>query len=308
MSTPLTTPALLTVAETAAATTIGIVAPTGSGTLSVTVTGLPTDGTVFLADGVTAVTNGEVLTTSQLTGLKFAPTTNLSSQTSQFTYSVADSTGLVAAGYATLGVGAAPAGTGTLVVSAYSSGGSKTFKILVNGVQVGGTQTVSTTTNQNVTLTGNFGTATTVDIVELGGIAGLYVNTLTLDGTVYLSGAGEESNNGGGPGSGGNALGYVGTLRFVVGNGLLTTTPAAATFAAGNAPAAIGITAPVDANYGAASLTVVVTGLPTNGTLYLANGSTPVFDGKFLRRHNWPVSNSLPTPARPGRSRTSPMS
>jgi hypothetical protein len=70
-----TTTALLTVAENAAATAIGITAPTdpdySASELSVTVTGLPTDGTVLLSDRVTAVTNGEILTVAQLTGLLF---------------------------------------------------------------------------------------------------------------------------------------------------------------------------------------------------------------------------------------------
>ena len=45
-------------------------------------TGLPTEaeGTVYLADGVTPVTNGETLTVAQLTGLKFTPTSGVASQ------------------------------------------------------------------------------------------------------------------------------------------------------------------------------------------------------------------------------------
>ena len=53
-----TTSATLTVSENAAATTIGLVAPVDTGysgsQLTITVTGLPTDGTVLLADGVSA--------------------------------------------------------------------------------------------------------------------------------------------------------------------------------------------------------------------------------------------------------------
>lgn len=279
MAGPQTTPALLAVDEDATATSIGIAAPTGgSGTLSVVVTGLPTDGTVYLADGVTPVTNGETLTVAQLTGLKFTPTSGVASQTSQFTYSVEDTTGLVAAGYARLEINA-PA-TDTLVVNGFAPYANSTFVVLINGTQVGGSQTITDNgTVQNVTLTGDFSGAKSVEIESTNGNY-LYVNTIDLDGTVYLSGEGQL--NGGTPGSGGNALGYFGTLTFTVGDGLLTTTPAAGTFTAGNAPAAINISAPVDLNYPGSDLSVVVTGLPTNGTVYLANGSTPVLVDEVL--------------------------
>src|SRR5260370_28399475 len=85
----------MTVATNTAPTTIGIAAPSDpnytASQLSVTLTGtLPTDGTVYLADGVTAVTSGEILTVAQLTGLKFAPTPAAVSFHDQLTYSVTD--------------------------------------------------------------------------------------------------------------------------------------------------------------------------------------------------------------------------
>jgi len=287
MSGPQTTKASLTVAENATATTIGIVAPTDSGfsasQLTVFVTGLPTDGNVFLADGVTPVTNGETLTVAQLTGLKFAPTSNVASQSSKLTYGVSDPNGAVAAGYATLGI-SAPA-TDSLTVNVQTFGHTVKFNLLVNGVKVGNTQTVTTagTTSQNVTVTGNFSGASTIDIQEIAGQSGLYVNSMTLDGTNYFSRDGElNTGNGFLPGSGYTALGFEGTLRFIVGNGILTTTPVATEVSAGNAPSSIGIVDPVDANYTKASLTAIVTGLPTNGTVYLADGVTPVFVGETL--------------------------
>ena len=91
---PSTTPASLTVAEDSAATAIGIAAPTDtafpSADLAITVTGLPTDGTIHLSDGVTPVSVNEALSVTQLTGLTFAPTTGLSDEDSVFTYSVTD--------------------------------------------------------------------------------------------------------------------------------------------------------------------------------------------------------------------------
>src|SRR5579863_39352 len=93
-SPPVTAPASLTVAENAAATAIGIAAPTdpnyAASQLKITVTGLPSDGTVYLADGTTAVTNGENLTVAQLTGLTFKPTAGAFSESSIFSYKVSD--------------------------------------------------------------------------------------------------------------------------------------------------------------------------------------------------------------------------
>ncbi len=70
----------------------------------------------------------------------------------------------------------------------------------------------------------------------------------------------------------------------------LTTTPASLTVAAGNAPKKIGIATPVDTTlnpatgqpYPEADLTVIVTGVPTDGTVYLSDGVTPVINGEFL--------------------------
>ncbi|HEX5499640.1 MAG TPA: hypothetical protein VFX03_10450, partial [Thermomicrobiales bacterium] len=103
-----TTVASLTVAENAAATPIGIAAPTdpnyAASQLVVAVTGLPSDGAVLLSGGA-AVTVGEKLTVTQLTGLKFKPATGLFGKSSTFTYTVADPAGLSAAGSATLAIG-----------------------------------------------------------------------------------------------------------------------------------------------------------------------------------------------------------
>ena len=111
---PTTTPASLTVAENAAATAIGIAAPTdpsySASQLTVTVNALPSDGTVYLADGTTAVTAGESLSVTQLTGLTFKPTTGLSSQSSGFSYKVTDPLGASATGSATLAIAAAATG------------------------------------------------------------------------------------------------------------------------------------------------------------------------------------------------------
>src|SRR6266700_2185670 len=89
-----TTSETLTVSENTNATPIGLVAPIDTGysasQLTIKVTGLPTDGTVLLADGVTAVYIGEILTVAQLTGLKFLATSGVFGKTSTFSYTVTD--------------------------------------------------------------------------------------------------------------------------------------------------------------------------------------------------------------------------
>ena len=47
-------------------------------------------------------------------------------------------------------------------------------------------------------------------------------------------------------------------------------------------PASIGIAAPSDSQYSAAQLSVTVTALPTDGTVLLADGVTPVTAGETL--------------------------
>jgi hypothetical protein len=106
---PATIAASLTVAGNSAATPIAIPAPTdvnfSASALTVMVSGLPFDGTVLLADGSTAVTQGEALTVAQLTGLEFRPTANLVGASASFTYGVTDPAGNSAAGTAILGIG-----------------------------------------------------------------------------------------------------------------------------------------------------------------------------------------------------------
>ena len=95
----------LTVAEGSVGTPLGLQAPTDvdGDALSITVTGLPTLGSVTLADG-TAVTNGQTLTSAELQGLKYnGPADYTSGQAvGNFTYSVNDGTATVT-GTVTLG-------------------------------------------------------------------------------------------------------------------------------------------------------------------------------------------------------------
>jgi Ni,Fe-hydrogenase III small subunit len=109
--------ASLTVSKGAAATSIKIAAPTDSiysaSQLKVAVTALPTDGAVLLSTGG-AVTKGQALTVAQLTGLKFKPTSTLTSGSSTFTYRVTDPAGTVASGSAKLAIATSISPTGTV--------------------------------------------------------------------------------------------------------------------------------------------------------------------------------------------------
>ncbi len=109
---PVTSPASLTVSANAGPTAIGIAAPTDpadpTSSLTITVLGLPSEGMILLADGVTPVSAGEFLTASQLTGLKFTPHAGVVAESSIFSYSVSDPAGNSSFGEATLSV--APTG------------------------------------------------------------------------------------------------------------------------------------------------------------------------------------------------------
>ena len=102
----------LTIAENSLATPILFPTPNDtnytSAQLTVKVTALPADGTILLADGVTAVTAavlGETLTVAQLTGLKFRPTLDSFGTSSTFAFTVSDPASNTASATATLVIG-----------------------------------------------------------------------------------------------------------------------------------------------------------------------------------------------------------
>ncbi|MEM0578811.1 Ig-like domain-containing protein, partial [Flavobacterium polysaccharolyticum] len=90
---PVASNSTINVAEESTNTALGLAAPTDpdSGVLTITVTGLPTLGTVTLANGTT-ITNGQMLTSAQLIGLQYdAPVDyNGTDSVGNFTYSVSD--------------------------------------------------------------------------------------------------------------------------------------------------------------------------------------------------------------------------
>ncbi|MGI1677094.1 MAG: type I secretion C-terminal target domain-containing protein [Cellvibrionaceae bacterium] len=113
---------------------LGIVAPTDfdsdDSTLVITVTSLPpTVGTVMLADGVTPVTLGQVLTIAELTGLVFDAGTV--EGTEAFTYTVSDGD-IVTTGTTTIDVGTTNADFAT-VYEGGLAGGSQVGDAFVSG-------------------------------------------------------------------------------------------------------------------------------------------------------------------------------
>src|SRR6516165_8555911 len=99
----------LTIAENSLATPILFPTPNDtnytSAQLTVKVTALPADGSILLADGVTAVVLGETLTVAQLTGLKFRPTLDSFDTSSTFAFTVSDPASNTASATATLVIG-----------------------------------------------------------------------------------------------------------------------------------------------------------------------------------------------------------
>jgi hypothetical protein len=115
----------LSVAQNAAPAPINLSAPVdsvySSGQLSVKVASLPTDGQVLLSDGKTAVTKGQSISVSQLTGLQFKPTTNLASGSSSFTYTASDPAGTSKTGTVALVVSTATNPSSFPAPAGYSS-------------------------------------------------------------------------------------------------------------------------------------------------------------------------------------------
>src|SRR5579872_4791108 len=308
---PLTMVADVLVGENSQPVAINILAPTdpvyAGSQLSVRITGLPTNGAVYLADGTTVVNSGDILSATQLTGLLFQPSAGVVSQNSALTYTVTNPAGVSTSGSAALDVGPAPAGPDTLVLSV-SGAADPRFLLFVNdtgntigsGVPAGGPFTVTADTrlgqSQTITITGDFNNAKTIDLDYFNNfdVNFLVVQSITFDGTPYLARYGELNENTyldtngnlfrSGDftlGTGANFLFHNGTLRFVI-NDTLTTAASSLTVAAGNAPSPIGIAAPADGDYPPSQLVVTITGLPTDGTVYLADGITPLLPGQTL--------------------------
>jgi hypothetical protein len=276
----------LSVAENGLATAILIPAPSDasytSGQLTIIVTALPSDGTVLLADGITPVEVGEILTVAQLIALRFRPTLNGFSQSSSFAFIVSDPAGNTASAMATLTIGA----SNTPVVTTWTSL-AEPARGLATPIGIQAPTDSSYSPSQltvKVTALPTDGT-----ILLSDGVTAVTVGeTLTvaqLTGLEFKAGAssvGQDSifsysvtdpgNN--------SAIGTV--LLEVTADTPPVTTLTSLTVAENSAATPIGIPAPTNASFPASAVSVEVTAVPTDGTVVLSDGITPVTVGESL--------------------------
>ncbi|WP_376967383.1 DUF4347 domain-containing protein (plasmid) [Azospirillum sp. A26] len=243
---------------------LGIAAPTDANndSLTVTVTGLPTGGTLALADG-TAVTANQSLTAAQLSALTFTAAAGTVGDAGSFAYSVADGHGGTAAQTVALTVNAAPvaeadktvmAQAGTPValgIAAPTDANNDSLTVTVTGLPTGGTLALAdgtaVTANQSLT-------AAQLSALTFTAAAG----TVGDAGSFAYSVA---------DGHGGTAAQ---TVALTVNAAPVAQADKTMTAQAGGT-VGLGIAAPTDANNDA--LTVTVTGLPAGGTIRLADGT-----------------------------------
>ena len=296
----------LTVTENTLATGIGIPTPADanypSSALTVTVTGLPSNGIVLLADGVTPVTPGELLSVQQLTGLSFRPTLNSFGVSSSFAFRVSDPAGNTASATATLTIGPSttPVVTHSALLSVPENSPATPIGI---SAPVGADYPLSQLTASVTTLPAN-GTVllsdgtTPVTVGETLTVAQLTelkfrpsANVSNVDSilTYRVSDPGGNSANG-------SAMLAVGPATPPV------TSPTLLTVAASSGPTAIGILSPTDASFPSTVLNAEVTALPTNGTVLLSDGITPVTVGETLTVTQLTGLEFAPTPGMSGQS------
>jgi N,N-dimethylformamidase beta subunit-like protein/uncharacterized protein DUF4082/Big-like domain-containing protein len=300
MSTLTESSSSLTVAENSLATAIGIASPIdssfASSALTVTVTGLPSDGIVLLADGVTPVSLGESLTVAQLTGLKFRPTINTFGASSSFTFIVSDPAGSTASATATLTIGPSntpvtttwtslivprnsPATPIGISAPADASFASSQLTVKITGLPVDGTVLLADGATP-VTL------GQTLTVAQLTGLEFVAAINAADDVSTLTYSASDPAGH--------SATGSV--MLAVAEATPPVTKPAVLTVAANSGAATIGIAAPTDASFAASTLSVKVTNLPTNGTVLLSNGTTPVTAGETLTTAQLTGLEFAPTP------------
>jgi hypothetical protein len=284
---PASVAASLAVSENASATAIGITAPTdpnyASQTLSITISSLPTDGTVTLADGKTAVTAGEVLSVSQLVGLEFTAAAGAFDRTSALAYTVSDPAGNTASGSASLSIGKA---VGNPVVVAASLQVAEGAGVAAIGITAPtdpnyAASALSVTlgslpTDGTLTLPGVSGTVSAGQVLTVAQLASLQFTATpgAFDKSSALSYTVTDPD--------GNATMGSATLSIGKAVGNPTTVSTSLAVAVGASATSIGLVAPTDPNYSSSALGISVGALPTDGTITLADGVTPVTAGESL--------------------------
>src|SRR6202140_2779194 len=276
----------LTVSENSLATLIGIAAPVdssySSSALTVTVTALPSDGTILLADDITPISLGQSLTVNQLTNLTFRPALNSFGTSSSFGFPVSDPAGAAANATATLTIGPAtvplltswtglsvpqnsPATPIAIQAPTDSSYAASALSVRITGLPTNGTVFLSdgtTVVTQGQTLT-------------VAQLTGLLFKSAT-NGSGEISSLNYSVSDPAGKTATGTAMLVVGPATPPV------IAPTQLTVATNSGVTPIGISAPVDASFSSAALTVNVTGLPTDGKVFLSDGTTQVSAGQSL--------------------------
>ena len=186
----------LNVNEASQNTGLGLLAPTdvdtNSSSLTITVTGLPSYGTVTLADG-TPVTIGETLTISELTSLQYdAPSAAQYNDqiVGAFTYSVSDGTNTVT-GSTTITVNdssevTASADTASATEGYWSSSGSTTTTTVTAIDWSSSSTTDSNARNMNLQIDPSYGQTKSVSTSSVGS-SGLVTVTADADHTASIA-------------------------------------------------------------------------------------------------------------------------
>ena len=282
----LTTWKSLRVPQNSGSTAIGIAAPTdanfATSSLSAKITALPSNGTVFLADGTTAIAAGQTLTVAQLTGLIFKSAATGAGKISSLNYTISDPAGKTAAGTALLVVGAnTPPTTVPTQLTVAANGGATPIGITaptdVNFPSSGLTASVTALPTDGKVVLADGTTQVSV---------GQSLTTAQLAGLEFVPTAGASTQtstfryNVSDP-TGATSTGSA-SLNIGASNVSLVTTPASLTVTENSIAVPIGIKAPNDVSFSSSQLTVSVTALPTDGTVLLANGTSAVTLGQSL--------------------------
>ncbi|NEP88907.1 MAG: hypothetical protein F6K18_19855, partial [Okeania sp. SIO2C2] len=269
----------ITVDEGSTDTGLGLAAPTDldGDPLTITVTGLPTLGTVTLADG-TPVTNGQVLTEAQLTTLQYdAPADyNGTDDPGDFTYSVSDGTETVTGStdIAINPINDPPVANSSAIT--VDEGSTDTGLGLAAPTDLDGDPLT-------ITVTGlpTLGTVTLADGTPVTNgqvLTEAQLTTLQYDAPADYNGTDDPGDF---------TYDVSDGTETVAGSTDITINPndppvannSAITVDEGSTDTGLGLAAPTDPD--GDTLTITVTGLPTLGTVTLADG-TPVTNGQEL--------------------------
>jgi Bacterial Ig domain len=279
----------VTVAEDSSNSALGIAAPTDidGDPLTITVTGVPNAavGTIYLADGVTAVTNGTTLTSAELTGLVFRPAADATGAAGSFSYTVTDGNGGTDSQTVSLNVtpvNDAPVADADKTVTVAEDSGNSSLGIVAPTDVDGDPLTITVTGVPNAAV----GTVYLSDGVTAV-TNGMNLTAAELTGLVFRPVA--DANGAAGSfsytvsdGNGGSDGQIVALNVAPVNDAPVADPDKTVTVAEDSANTALGIAAPTDID--GDSLTITVTGIPNAavGTVYLADGVTAVTNGMAL--------------------------